>query len=340
MPAGRLVCVGAWEAGAFVGAVVFGRGASSEIASPFGLQQSEVCELCRVALGQHQTPTSRMVSIAVRLLRQQSPGLRLIVSHAGPEHGHHGGIYAAMNWLVIGTTNRESLIRLNGRLLHPRTVASRYRTRSIDWLREHVAADAAHLRTAPKFRYAMALDAGMRRQLSARVQPYPKALSVERGRSVDSARAGRTLGGSLLLPKPATPPAKRQARFLTRPLHLLHLFTRRRMSDDVLTQEPTAVTTGTERAAETPLICRCGSGPHTTHAGICAIESASPHARRGQLPRSGNRRAAAGIPRTRMGCARCARRRSAGISRAATRRGTVAAVARTGRAVDARHRIG
>ncbi len=132
MPVGRLVCVGAWEAGAFVGAVVFGRGASSEIASPFGLQQSDVCELCRVALGPHQTPTSRIVSIAVRLLRQQSPGLRLIVSYADPEHGHHGGIYAAMNWLFIGTTNSESLIRLNGCLLHPRTVASRYRTRSID----------------------------------------------------------------------------------------------------------------------------------------------------------------------------------------------------------------
>jgi len=192
LPAGRLVCVGAFEAGVFVGAVVFGRGASSEIGSPFGLQQSEVCELCRVALGAHQTPTSRIVSIAVRLLRRQSPGLRLIVSYADPEHHHHGGIYAAMNWLFIGTTNRESLIRLNGRLLHPRTVASRYRTRSIDWLRAHVANDAAHVRTAPKFRYALPLDAAMRAQLAPRVQPYPK--SLECGRSVDSARAGRTLG--------------------------------------------------------------------------------------------------------------------------------------------------
>jgi hypothetical protein len=194
MPAGRLVCVGAYEAGAFAGAIVFGRGASSEIHSPFGLQQSEVCELCRVALGPHHTPTSRIVSIAVRLLRRQSPGLRLIVSYADPEHGHHGGIYGAMNWLFIGRTNAESLIRLNGRLLHPRTVGSRYRTRSIDWLRDHVAADAAHVRTLPKFRYALPLDADMRQQLLPRVQPYPKTLVVKRGRSVESARAGRTLG--------------------------------------------------------------------------------------------------------------------------------------------------
>lgn len=203
MPAGRLVCVGACEAGAFAGAIVFGRGASSEIHSPFRLQQSEVCELCRVALGPHQAPTSRIVSIAVRLLRRQSPGLRLIVSYADPEHGHHGGIYAAMNWLYLGTTNSESLIRLKGRLLHPRTVASRYRTRSIDWLRDHVAADAAHVRTLPKFRYALPLDSSMRQQLAPRVQPYPKTLVVERDRSTGSGARGPQAGGF----PPSTPAA-------------------------------------------------------------------------------------------------------------------------------------
>ena len=174
LPAGRLVCVGAWEAGAFVGAVIFGRGASSEIGSPFGLNQSQVCELVRVALGPHSAPTSRIVSVAVRLLRRLCPGLRLIVSYADPEHGHVGILYQACGWLHIGCTNRESIIRLNGRLLHPRTVASRYRTRAIGWLREHVAADAAHVRTLPKFRYVMPLDDAMRRQLAPRVTPYPK----------------------------------------------------------------------------------------------------------------------------------------------------------------------
>src|SRR5262245_40412013 len=86
MPSGRLVTIGAWEHERFVGAVVFGRGASSEIGTPFALQQSEVCELCRVALGAHIAPTSKIVALAVRLLRRQSPGLRLIVSYADPEH--------------------------------------------------------------------------------------------------------------------------------------------------------------------------------------------------------------------------------------------------------------
>lgn len=174
MPSGRLVCLGVWEGGLFCGAVVFGRGASNAIGSPFGLEQSEVVELCRVALGPHQAPTSKVVALAVRLLRRQSPGLRLVVSYADPEHDHVGTLYQACGWLYLGTTARESLIRLNGRLVHPRTITSRYRTRAIDWLRQHVAADAGHVRTLPKFRYCLPLDADMHEQLQARVQPYPK----------------------------------------------------------------------------------------------------------------------------------------------------------------------
>jgi hypothetical protein len=174
MPSGRLVTIGAWEAGAFIGAVVFGRGASNGIGSPFKLEQSQVVELCRVALGPHQVPTSKVVALAVRLLRRQSPGLRLLVSYADPEHGHVGVLYQALGWLYIGQTGRESLIRLNGRLTHPRTVTSRYRTRAIEWLRQHVAPDAGHVRTLPKFRYALPLDDDMRERLQERALPYPK----------------------------------------------------------------------------------------------------------------------------------------------------------------------
>ncbi len=201
MPAGRLVLIGAWEGGAFIGAVVFGRGASSHIHSPFGLQQSAVCELCRVALAPHTTPTSRIVAAAVRLLQQQSPQLRLIVSYADPEHGHVGTLYQAMNWFYLGQTNAESLIVVNGKPTHPRTVASRYGTRSIAWLKAHVAADASHARTLPKHRYVLPLDRAMRRQLQTRRQPNPKSCeqSVESGtpRSLPFGRDGASTSARL-----------------------------------------------------------------------------------------------------------------------------------------------
>ncbi len=42
------------------------------------------------------------------------------------------------------------------------------------------------------------------------------------------------------------------------------------MSDGVLMQEAATVSTGNTASAETmPPVCRCGAGPHPTHAGIC-----------------------------------------------------------------------
>lgn len=182
--AGRHVVIGATEDDVFIGAIGFSRGASSQIGSPFGLQQSSICELTRIALGPHVTPTSRIVALAIRLLRKQSPNLRLLISFSDPmQHGpsgqpHVGTLYQALSFQFIGMTNAESLIHLGGKLYHPRTISSRYHTRSIDWLRAHVAADAAHVRTLPKYRYALPLDAGMRQQLEARRQPYPKRPKV------------------------------------------------------------------------------------------------------------------------------------------------------------------
>ena len=42
LPASRRVCIGVWEGGCFVGALVFSRGAARHIGSPFGLGQHEV----------------------------------------------------------------------------------------------------------------------------------------------------------------------------------------------------------------------------------------------------------------------------------------------------------
>jgi hypothetical protein len=176
MPAGRLVCIGAWEADQFTGCVIFSRGAASNIGTPFGLTQSQVAELTRIALRRgHRTPTSRILAIAVRLLKKQSPGLKLIVSYADPRHGHDGrGVYAAANWIYLGQTQRERLIVLHGKVTHARTVSSRYGTRSLAWLRANVDSSAEHLIELPKHKYALPLDAGMRDRLRALAQPYPK----------------------------------------------------------------------------------------------------------------------------------------------------------------------
>jgi hypothetical protein len=173
LPTGKAAKVGAWENGRFIGTVVFSRGNSPNIGRPYGLDQSEVCELTRIALGPHQSATSRIVAIALRLLRRQSPGLRLVVSFADPRQGHYGGVYQAGGWLYVGLTGRECVIRLHGRLVHPRSVSSRWGCRDIAWLRQYVDATAERIIVPPKHKYLYTFEANLRAHFLPLVRPYP-----------------------------------------------------------------------------------------------------------------------------------------------------------------------
>ena len=105
MPVSKMAHLGAWEDGRFIGAVVFSWGANPNIGKPYDLKLTEIAELVRVALTKQTVQTSQIVSLAVKPMSRQSPGLRLFVSYADRREGHHGGIYQAMNWLYVGVTN-------------------------------------------------------------------------------------------------------------------------------------------------------------------------------------------------------------------------------------------
>jgi hypothetical protein len=126
LPAGKVVKIGAWENGNFIGVVLFSRGATPHIGTPYKLTQYEVCELTRIALTKHQTQVSRIISIAIRLLKEKCPKIRLIVSYADADQNHSGGIYKATNWIYEGLKNcgtRGAFI-VNGKKTHPRTIGA------------------------------------------------------------------------------------------------------------------------------------------------------------------------------------------------------------------------
>lgn len=102
IPVGKLVKVGAWENGKFVGVVLFARGATPNLGSPYGLGQDECVELVRIALTKHEIPVSRIASLAMKFLHRSNTKLRLVVSFADQSQGHHGGIYQAGNWIYTG----------------------------------------------------------------------------------------------------------------------------------------------------------------------------------------------------------------------------------------------
>jgi hypothetical protein len=192
LPTPPLVKVGVWERGEFIGVVLFTRGANRHLGSAFGLAQTEVAELSRVALREHEAPVSRIVAVAIRLLRRHCPGLRLLVSFADPAQGHVGAIYQSMNWVYLGVTPPSRVfVDGRGRRWHPRMVSRTGVKRIYGEARRVMRiADCAVERTPGKHRYALPLDEDMRARLAAMAMPYPK-----RERSAESGTAGSTRRG-------------------------------------------------------------------------------------------------------------------------------------------------
>lgn len=173
LPAGKLITFGVWENGTFIGAIMFGRGATPQLLTQYNLTQSEGCELVRVALTKHETPVSQIIAATIKTIKHTNPGLRLIVSFADPSEGHHGGIYQAGNWIYTGTSLGKQWFVVNGKTMHPRSVGAAGWSQSIKWLREHVDPKAKTVEKPPKHRYLMPLDKQTRRRTLKLAKPYP-----------------------------------------------------------------------------------------------------------------------------------------------------------------------
>ena len=170
LPVGKLVKVGAWEDGKFIGVVLFAWGANKSLGAPYGLGMTECCELVRIALTNHNAPVSRIAAIAIKFLKRQSSGLRLIVSFADPSAGHHGGIYQAGNWVYSGTCAATFEYRLNGNRLNKRA----YTGHNFGNQKLALPAGAIKVDIPGKHRYLMPLDNEMRAKIMPLAKPYPK----------------------------------------------------------------------------------------------------------------------------------------------------------------------
>ena len=129
MPAGKLVKIGVYEDKEFIGCVIFGRGANNNAHKYFKVKVEECCELVRVALKDHKTPVTRIVSIAIKMLKKFAPGLKLVFSYSDITNQHHQGIiYRAGNWEYLGvrTTNLGAYYIISGKKIHGRSARAKY----------------------------------------------------------------------------------------------------------------------------------------------------------------------------------------------------------------------
>lgn len=164
LPAGKLVKFGVWEDDKFIGVVIISRGASPFLGTALGLDQTEICELTRVAMTTHRTPVSQVVAICLAKLKEDNPGLRAVISFADPKEGHVGGIYKAGNWIYTGNSNPVIEYFIGGRWRHTKGAYHDPRRQT------------APMREAPgKYRYVYPLDKPMRRRVEKQRLPYPTA---------------------------------------------------------------------------------------------------------------------------------------------------------------------
>ena len=196
LPAGKLFKVGAWEDDKFIGCVIFGYGATPQLLKPYGLVQIEGCELVRIAMRQHATPVSRVLGLALRILKRENPGTRLVVSFADPSQGHHGGIYQATNWIYGGHSNPARFFRIRGKLTHPRSIGGLGYVQNIEGARK-IDHNATEEVVPGKHRYLYPLDEEMRRKIEPLRKPYPKRAGSS---SVERPTSGGEAGGSIPTP--------------------------------------------------------------------------------------------------------------------------------------------
>lgn len=193
MPIGKLVKVGVWEDNIYIGCVIFARGNTPTLGNAYGLNQIEICELVRVALCSHKSSVSKIVSISIKLLKKQSPNLRLIVSFADPNQGHNGAIYQAGNWLYSGMTPVAKQWFHNGEWKHNREMTSGA------FGGPRIVQDYQKLpcrELPPKHRYLYPLDDAMRKQIEPLRKPYPKRPTCGTGETDNAAQSNAQTGGA------------------------------------------------------------------------------------------------------------------------------------------------
>jgi len=175
MPSGSTVKLGVWEDGDFTGTIIFNRGASPWLANPYdGIRSNEVCELARIALNDHENPVSQSLSYAIKLLKQNSPDLRLAISFADPKHGHDGTVYQASNWIYVGRAPSNTDICIGSEKYHERTVGNKYGTTRIEVLKQKTNARPIKRVSRPdKYKYVYPLDDSLRPKLQEIAKPYP-----------------------------------------------------------------------------------------------------------------------------------------------------------------------
>jgi len=169
LPAFKTAKVGVWEADEYRGCIVF-TNPMPPARKRFKCSNGQITELARVALRSHYHPVSKMIRIALRILKKENPGLKVCVSYADSGQGHHGGIYQAAGFRYFGAGKGTKEYFYKGRWVHARSIGQAIDTGKL-------TEDGWNLPNRPsglKHCYALTLDKRGSYSIPLEDKPYPK----------------------------------------------------------------------------------------------------------------------------------------------------------------------
>lgn len=163
------------DANEWCGVVIFGSGATINIASPYNLKQGQVIELVRMALNGKHGITSKVLSLSLKLIKKMLPLCKLIVSYADVDQNHFGCIYQATNWIYTGKCNENTRTGfiINGIKIHNKSLHGMGKKQSLSGAQE-IDKNAIAFISKGKHKYIYPLDKTLIPLCNSLSKPYPK----------------------------------------------------------------------------------------------------------------------------------------------------------------------
>lgn len=171
IPCGRKMAFAIFEENVFTGVIIYSTGANMNIGKPFGMKQGEVIELTRVALKNHKNPVTYYLSKTIKIIKEKSPRVKIIVSYADKDNQHHlGKIYQAGNWIYLGVSKRiDCQYWYKGKWTHYRTIWSLPNA-------EELHRTLPKRQNSSKYKYIYCMTKELRKEYLKQAKPYPKVI--------------------------------------------------------------------------------------------------------------------------------------------------------------------
>jgi hypothetical protein len=177
-----------------IGVIVFsnpvGRQAAQSISDE--IRETEILELTRLVIldGFGKNIESWFISKSIKMLKENVPHIKCILSYSDTEQNHRGTIYQATNFNYIGLNTDTNLmpnysISLSGppekyKWIHSRTVFSRYGSHNINHLKKKIGRTFWRKKEAGKLKYFLLIcdkktKKSILKSLKKPILPYPKS---------------------------------------------------------------------------------------------------------------------------------------------------------------------